>query len=329
MIITVALSVIFQSCFKEDEKVSPHDMGDVQVDTIAMTQSYKYQVYYDLGTASGVSSNLKTSWDIGFECTPDGYHVILNTSNFMKVADMGIVPFAQAADTAGLHWIFDKSDGNPDSNAIGKWFNILGDDTVGNQHVYILDRGMDENGDPLGLRQIIFDSLKNNVYYFRLAFLDGGSPTLYSVPKDPLRNYALFSFKFNGVIQLFEPPKTDYDLLFTQYTTTLFTDIGEPYPYLVTGVLLNSYGVSALNDTLHTFETVTLEQAMSLTLSSSLDIIGYDWKYYNFDTGSYTVKTNRLYIVRDTEGYYYKLRFIGFYNAQGEKGYPVMEFQKL
>ncbi|MHC1706580.1 MAG: HmuY family protein [Bacteroidales bacterium] len=318
-----------QSCFKDDDRVTPHDSGDLQVDTIGMAQDYRNQVYFDLSDAHVAATNLKSSWDIGFDCTADGYHIILNTSNFMKVSDAGVLPFPAVLDTAGRKWYFDKSDGNPDSNAIGKWFNIQGDDTLSNQHVYILDRGMDEQGEPLGFRQIIFDSLKNNVYYFRVAFLDGGNPTSYSVPKDPDRNHVFFSFKFGGVIQNFEPPKNEYDLLFTQYTTTLFTNAGDPYPYLVTGVLLNRNGVMAIRDTLHTFETVTLDQAMTLTLSPALDIIGYDWKYYNFDAGSYTVYSDMLYIVKDTDGYYYKLRFIGFYNALGEKGYPVMEFQKL
>lgn len=323
------LAIAFQSCFKEDNKVIPHERGNIQTDTIGMTQDYKNQVYFDLGDAKVVATNLKSNWDIGFDCSAEGWHIILNTSSFMKVADAGIVPFAQAMDTANRKWYFDKSDGNPDSNAVGRWFNIAGSDTVSNHHVYILDRGMDENGDPLGFRQVIFDSLKNNIYHFRVCFLDGGSPASYSVPKDPSRNYIYFSFKFGGVIQPYEPPKNNYDLLFTQYTTLLFTDLGEAYPYLVTGVLLNRNGVMAVRDTVHAFETLTAEQAQTLTLSSAMDIIGYDWKYYNFDTGSYTVKTNRVYVIRDTEGFYYKLRFIGFYNSSGEKGYPVIEFQRL
>jgi hypothetical protein len=35
------------------------------------------------------------------------------------------------------------------------------------------------------------------------------------------------------------------------------------------------------------------------------------------------------YVVLDREGYFYKLRFISFYNNSGEKGYPTFEFQRL
>ena len=75
----------------------------------------------------------------------NGCQIILNTANFMKVTDIGIVRFGQKQDTTGLVWKFDKSDGDADSNAIGRWFNIVNDDTLSNNHVYLINRGVDEN----------------------------------------------------------------------------------------------------------------------------------------------------------------------------------------
>jgi hypothetical protein len=321
--------VFLTSCFKEDEKVLPHPAGDVKTDTIEMGVYYKYQVYFDLGTGQAVSSNLKSDFDLGFECGSEGWRVILNTSTFMTAGDAGIISFGQPVDTAGMVFRFDASSGNTDSLALGQWFNVQGDDTVSNQHVYVINRGLDENGFALGMRQLIIDSLAGGTYYFRMANLNGSSPKAYSVSKEEGYNYKYFTLKFGGASKYIEPPKEAYDLVFTQYTTLLFTDLGEPYPYLVTGVLLNRNKVEAVKDTLHTFDNVTLSDAMSLDFSRTMDYIGYDWKHYDFDLGSYTVKTNLLYILRDTEGLYYKFRFIGFYNAQGEKGYPVIEFQLL
>jgi hypothetical protein len=126
-----------------------------------------------------------------------------------------------------------------------------------------------------------------------------------------------------------EPPKEDWDLFFTQYTDILITSEGEAFPYLVTGVLLNPNKVKALRATDGSFESLSLEDAMSLNLSSAVNTIGYNWKYYNFNDAVYTVNTQQTYVIQDVEGYYYKLRFIGFYNQQGEKGYPQFEFQRL
>jgi len=328
IMILLLFSFAFHSCFKEDEMVTPHPRGDVRTDTISMTENYLFQVYFDLNSGKVVSSDVKTSTDLGFECSEGGWHVILNTSDFMKVSDLGEVTFGQAYDTTGLKMHFDKSDGNPDSNAIGQWFTVTGNDTVSNRHVYAVSRGMDELGNPLGLYQVIFDSLKGGSYYFRYTALSGGNISAGNVRKDPAVNYIFFNLKSGNMVSL-EPPKQTYDLLFTQYTTMLYTDLGIPYPYLVTGVLLNRYKVEAIVDSTTDFQSITLDKAMKMQFSGFIDALGYDWKYYNFTTGVYTIRPNLNYIIHGVSGFYYKLRFVGFYNKEGLKGYPVIEYQLL
>jgi hypothetical protein len=294
-----------------------------------MTDNYKNQVYFDLASGKAVSMNLKTESDLGFECSDSGCNVILNTSDFMKAIDLGAIPFGLPHDTTGMKMKFDKSDGNPDSLAFGQWFNATKGDTLSLNHVYAISRGLDQDGNPLGLYQVIFDSLHKGTYYFRFALLTGQEVHSGSVTKDPSVNYLWYSLSSGGVVKPLEPPSTSYDLLFTQYTTLLFTSAGEAYPYLVTGVLLNRQSVQAAKDTIDNFSTFTLSMANSMTLSSALDEIGYDWKTFSFDAGSYTVRTNIFYVIRDKTGFLYKLRFIGFYNKKGEKGYPVIEYQSL
>jgi len=322
------IAIVFQSCFKEDEMVSPHQRGDIMTDTIPMTVNYLYQVYFSLDSGKIVSANVKTLYDLGFECSQTGWQVILNTSDFMKVADLGEVPFGQAYDTVGLTMLFDKSDGNPDSNAIGQWFKISGADTVSNKHVYALTRGLDELGNPLGLYQVIFDSLKNNMYHFRYAPILGGTISYGAITKDPEVNYVFFSLKSGSAISM-EPPSNTYDLLFTQYTTMLYTNEGIPYPYLVTGALLNRYMVEAAVDSTTDFLAITREKAMMMSFSRALDVIGYDWKYYDDKTGNYTIIPNRSYVIRGVSDFLFKLRFVDFYNKEGLKGYPVIEYQRL
>jgi hypothetical protein len=325
----IVLSMAFHSCFKKDEMIPSHPRGPVKTDTIAMTDTYKYQVYFDLASGKAISTNLKTESDLGFECSSKGWKIILNTSDFMKVADLGVIPFGQSHDTTGLKWKFDKSDGNSDSLAFGNWYTILKGDTVSANHVYAIDRGMDQNGNPLGFYQLIFDSLKNGTYYFRFARLNGLDIHSGAVTKDSSVNFRWYSFSSGGAVKNLEPSKDSYDLLFTQYTTLLFTDQGAAYPYLVTGVLLNRNGIEAIKDSIQDFNSVTLENVNAITLSSALDVIGYDWKKFDFNAGSYTVRTGIFYVIRDKTGYLYKLRFIGFYNEKGEKGYPVIEYQAL
>ncbi|MCX6248742.1 MAG: hypothetical protein NTW10_13540 [Bacteroidetes bacterium] len=325
----IILSLALHSCFKKDEAVPVHPRGPVKTDTIAMTDTYKYQVYFDLASGTTVSTNIRTASDLGFEGSEEGWKIILNTSDFMKVADLGLIPFGQSHDTSGMKWKFDKSDGSADSLAFGKWFSIINGDTVSLNHVYAVDRGLDNLGIPLGFYQLVFDSLKHGTYYFRSAQLSGNNVHAGSVKKDPSVNFVWYSFSSGGSVVKLEPPKNAYDLLFTQYTTLLYTSVGEAYPYLVTGVLLNRNGVEAIKDSTHNFSTVTLQDVMNTPLSVSLDAIGYDWKTFNFDAGSYTVRTNIFYVIRDKSGYFYKLRFVAYYNNLGEKGYPVVEYQAL
>ena len=124
LFIFIGFALTITSCFKEDEMVQPYDRGDVVVKTIAMTQYYTNQVYFDLEEGEEVSVNNKNEWDLGFEGSGEGWHIILNTSAFMYAANTGITDFEQGIDTTGLQWKFDKSDGDLDSTAIGTWFAL-------------------------------------------------------------------------------------------------------------------------------------------------------------------------------------------------------------
>jgi len=316
------------SCFKEDERVMPHPPGNTQIDTVCLANNYKYQVYFDLQSGSAVQSRLRKDWDLSFEVLPGGWHVRLNTSCFMYAAVFDAQEFGIMADTSGSVWKFDNSNGDNDSTALDKWFTISGEDTVSNGKLILINRGIDENGNDRGFRQLVIDSLVNGTYYIRTADVKGANQQTFAINPEAGYTNKLFSFD-KGLLGENEPPKQSWDLLFSQYTTMLYTDIGEPYPYLVTGVLLNPNLVEVAIDTGLVFGDITFEDVSGLDFTSRQDVIGYDWKYYDFDSGSYTVDIDKIYIIRDVEGYHYKFRFLGFYNEKGEKGFPSFEYQQL
>ena len=72
-----------------------------------------------------------------------------------------------------------------------------------------------------------------------------------------------------------------------------------------------------------------LDNIVGLGLTNQSDVIGYDWKYYDFDDGVYTIEPDHNYVIRDRDGFIYKLRYIDFYSDLGEKGYPTFEFVRL
>jgi hypothetical protein len=322
-------------CFKEDEIVILPPPGDVKTASIGLENDYRYQVYYNLAEERVVATNLKKDWDLGFEASAEGWRVTLNTSKFMLAANTGRTDPGAVADTVGLAWKYDKSDGNPDSTAIGNWvvFPSGEAEKVYTNEVYIINRGYDEVGNLLGVRKIVFESVDEGSYTFSYSMLDGSEANTFTLTKDPSVNFVFFSFDEGGKQMVLEPPSNQWDILFTQYTTLLYTNEGEPYPYLVTGALINRNGVEATRDTVLVFNEITNATVTSLEFSASQDIIGFDWKDVVGDvsTGnvSYAIVPDLNYVIRDRSGFYYKLRFISFYDNSGAKGYPTFEYQRL
>ena len=123
-----------------------------------------------------------------------------------------------------------------------------------------------------------------------------------------------------------EPPKESWDLVFTQYTHAF---IDPPVSYLVTGVLSNRYRVQVAVDRQKNYSEIAYGDIASYVFRVDLNVIGFDWKEYDFDTGSYTVFPEINYVIKDSEGRHYKLHFTDFYDDTGEKGTPKFELQEL
>ncbi len=99
--------------------------------------------------------------------------------------------------------------------------------------------------------------------------------------------------------------------------------------------MVQQYGiVQVALDTAMEFSQISISDTATLEFSLELDKIGYDWKQLIGDVNSgnvsYEVKPNFNYIIKDGNSYFYKLRFVNFYNPEtGEKGFPVFEYQRL
>lgn len=323
----IILLFALTSCFEEDEMVLPHDPGDLTEGEVELTETYKYQVFYDFETNSTIKQNIFSEWDLGFETSDSGWHVILNTSKMMLAGNTGETDFEKVKSNSGLTMNFDPSHGNLDSTAIGNWYSYNEENPVSLEYVYVIDRGTDEDFNLLGEKKITLNFQDENTYTVRFANLDGSDEQTMIVPKDTAVNFVCFSFE-NGIVEI-EPDKNTWDLQFCKYSTLLFTDVGDPYPYLVTGVLINPFKTVAGLDTINQFDEITFEIAEQQDLFNQRDIIGYDWKEYDFDNETYQVFPEKVYILRNRIGFYYKLRFIDFYNSTGEKGYPTFEFLRL
>ena len=308
---------VFISCEMEEIPVSPHNPGDIQINQIELSNDYRHQVFYDLGSNSIISDNLKTDWDLGFESSNDGYHIILNSSTYGALSYIDNIPFDDIIDPLNLSWSWDNPSGDLDSSAFGDSRSVSG--------FYVFDRGFDLNGTPRGFKKILIDSITNEFYQISFSNLDNSDYNSFKLYKDPSVNFTCFSFESNQIVDI-EPSYNDWDLLFSQYTH-LYNDTTTP-AYLVTGVCSN-LDVLVAKDTSYEFNEINYSMINEFSFNDDRDAIGFDWKEYNFNAGSYTINSNTNYIIMDKQQKYFKLRFIDFYNSDGDKGYPTFEIQEL
>lgn len=311
---------LLTSCFKEDIKVNPPSPGEVETVTIEIGYPYKNQVFYNCEQNKIISTNSKFDWDIGFETGVDGKHVKLNTAKGVLSSNQGSLAFDDVNSVTGITWQWDASNGYLDSTAIGDWF-------LSSNTTYIIDLQSDEFGNNLGYKKVVFESVNDTAYVFTYANLDGSNLNTFSVIKDNSINFMSFSFANGGEVKQVEPPKTEWDLCFTNYQH-FFSNL--PLPFVITGALSNRYSkVKIAEDNNSQFSIVQLSDTLNYEFTDYADEIGYDWKIRNSADNSFTIDENKSYILKNKNGLFYKIRFIDFYNSTGSKGYPKFEIQKL
>ena len=204
--------------------------------------------------------------------------------------------------------------------------------------MYLIDRGKQIANKQDRIKKVIFEKLKDGKYFIRYASLDGSLEYSFQIEKDENYNLSYFSFDGEGKRMSIAPEKNSWDLIFTMYTH-IFNEtpanIPQPdtiIPYLLTGVLQNRNNVTVVEDGTSNFESIKRDDVSNyLFEQTAIDVIGFDWKLValNQSQAIYTIVSGKNYIIKDTEGFYYKLRFTDFYSNTGEKGFPTFEYQRL
>lgn len=120
------------------------------------------------------------------------------------------------------------------------------------------------------------------------------------------------------------------DLLITCYVHPFYDQPEEFRWYPVLGALLGPDAQAAVVQTQTLpYERFTYNDLTGLTFSAQKDLLGYDWKRYDFATGTYTIDFSRYFILQTGPTSYYKLRFVDFYDAAGRKGHVRLEYEPL
>lgn len=319
IILLISSTLFLMSCEKKELPAPKYDRGDVITQQVEMTSNYKNQIWYRLSDNMIVTTNNKIDWDLGFESSALGFHVVLNSSKAMKVYKTHFNNLSQVTDTAGLGLggTADMPSGNIDSTAIGNWQTI--------NTVYIINRGYNELGQQQGYYKLKINSVTSTGFTFEFGDIYSSTVSSGLVNKNSEYSFNIYSF-YNQQQLVIEPKKTEYDLCFTQYSHVYYDPI---YFYQVTGVLSNNYNTTIIRIADKSFNSIVLSDTIGKTFSVNKNTIGYDWKTFDLNTNLFTVNPQICYLIKDCKGFYYKLHFIDFYNSSGIKGFPKFEFIKL
>jgi hypothetical protein len=297
-------------------------------DSVTMGQYYANEIYYSMKNKE-VSSFARDSWDIAFRTlirsssiiTNDGTGVVLwsypkaDTSGWATVDTSGLSTWTQMFNDPA-DWENGAFSRNSKAFPDYGWgvYNQQTHDVVGDSLFIIQLR----DGSFRKLRIIRKNSV-NNIYYFRVANLDGSAQQDLSVNCNNYltREFVGFSLETNLVVD-YQPAKTDWDVVFTKYMS--IQPDGQPYP--VTGVLSNQ-GVRSKK-----FSPVSLGYG-DYTIGvwdSTRSSVGWQWKYIDSNY-VYHIVDSTVYFVKTLGGDIYKLVFTKF--AGSSTGLIVFETEKV
>ena len=311
----IALIPVLGACFKKEIPVEKPTSGATTTQ-IELGGDYANQIYYDLETNSIIRQNNREIWDLAFEAGDNGFHILLNESRIMSAALSNETDITALTSDAGLSYHWDFHTGNLDSTAIGDWQS--------SGKVYVIDLGTSLTGSNLGKKKLKVLSVSNVEYQIEFADLNSTSIQTFIIPKSTTAGFTYFSMTGSGSLKDIEPDKGTWDLIFTAYCHVF----DEHTPYSVVGVLSNRFGVKVQEVSIP-FADLKYTDIVESDFEERVNVMGYDWKTYDFDNGTYVVNSNRTFIVKTILGRYYKMRFVDYYDENGIKGAPKFELQEL
>lgn len=334
VLVLSGLALFFSSCHKDEPLYeNPTVAEGLQTQVFEMGESYSQQLFFDFESQQ-VGSNAFGTWDLAVACNGTPHVIICGGKNVQfSAARMQNVEFldVHSINRNSLDWRFDNPNGNIDSTAMCSAFESTPDGYYGIPNdVYIMDLGADSALDRRYVK-IQFLNAIGGIYQFLWGYVyDSSQYYITKIQTKPEYNYAYFSFAQRKLVQNEVFQSRNWDVVFTTYKEGIPDQNGLIYDYVIRGALINPNKISVVQiDNTADFNTLNYIDALQLPFNKNWNEIGYDWKEYDQTAGRYTIVPNRFYVLKTTNGNYFKMRFVDFYDDQGRKGYPKMAWELL
>jgi hypothetical protein len=287
--------------------------------------AFPNQVFVDLSKLTQKAVD-KYSWDLGFYSGAD-FRVIVNSSAAVMARPIDKTDLASvtASDTlnfasemvtngfataGGAEWV-DAPSGDLSSTAFGE----IG--TSGNK-VFIVKGAK-------GLWKKLLISQKGENYELKFGDIEASTIQTVTISKNSNFNFSFYSFE-NGIVEV-EPAKSSWDISYGSFTN--ITNYGYDVPYLFNDFITinrNGTSVAMVLTVDYTYDEFKIANIDQLTFDTNISAIGSSWRV-TYPAAS--LKTDRFYIIKDSEGNVFKLQFDRLTSLDGERGKPSFIFENI
>jgi len=344
----VLFLLLLNSCSPEDpypERESISLINTIIVDSNVGGPNQPNQVYFDFGSNTQTEIQ-RDSWDLRFYCK-DEFRVSLNTSVYMATKSLDVTDI-NAVNTVSVQNLFntvtvgtfeannveyvDDFDGDIFNTAISEISEIDSENKI-----YLLNLGYavgtdipqigstTVTGDHRGWKKIRILK-QNDKYLLQYADLDDTTFQEAIIEKDNNYNFTFFSFNTNTIVDV-EPEKKNWDICFTVFTNEFpgfgtygFTD------FISSNNLQNvmSYSVS-IDD--FNFDDFLQTDIVEENFIPSQTAIGSSWRIGGGPGSAPQTTNDFFFILKDTKGFTFKLKFSTLTNTEGERGFPQFKYE--
>lgn len=303
----------------------------LQSQTFAMGETYENQLWFDFATQK-TESNAFGLWHIGFSCDNNPY-IILNggLNESASVATFNNADYAKitADSLINVTWKYDHPSGQRDSTAFSSPWTKQGANWIANKKIYIIDLGAQIKDSSRYVKLRVNDLIQGQGYQIEFGLINSAIPQkTATIPINTDKNFVYYNFSSQTIVENEPLNKLDWDIVFTTYKESIADVTGIFYNYVIRGVLINTHKVEVAQLDNSDFATITLSDAATAKFTKKQHEIGYDWKQYDQSSDQYAMVPKRVYLIK-TNGVIYKMKFVGFYNDQGKKGYPKLAWELL
>jgi hypothetical protein len=328
----VLLLLSLSACVKKDNTLNLLSSAGT-MDSVIIGEQYQEVIYYDFETRSVVATAKVDDWDFCFESNDSGSHIFLNGGktinggNGVWVYNTHQTQFSAVKSAAAIKdadYQFDAPSGLSDSTAFGTWYtgSLQSGNLQSKNEIYIVKL------DPTNFIKCRIKNCNSNAYQIECAPLAADTAAVFTLTKEKDKNCVYVNWSNNSLHSVtMEPNKNAWDIVFTRFRH-IYSALNN-FPYIVNAVLINPYQTLVAADSVTGYQQIKSFNYPGVQFVPNRNIIGFDWKSYDIQSGLYKVNPNKSYLLKTNSGNYFKLHFLDFYNKNGIKGTPTFEFASL